>query len=604
MKQSKKFASISGLHKIFQTYNSSTGNIEGYLPNLLPELPQDSNGNTIDKYSILFIIADSTDVGRYVYPGVKAVEGGSKESYGGSFNRSYIHERDTFIWAQGVIITGADCGIQAIGGGEGDRWISVDVDQTEAGDVTIDVTHKVASHSESDITNEASNSSAEVSGGTVNVITSITIDAAGHVTGVTTGKATDTTYKIGNNSVSNELGTTTTRKDQVVLTPIVSGVEQTPLPAVTIDEVEHLRYTTTGGASVTVGVTNSTSNASDKIMTAKAVQSAITAAVEAGVSFKGVSKLSDVLNLTSGDKGEMWKLNNIDVVRDQYKNYIEQLEDNVQLKIGDVLVAKEKFTSKGVKWYYIPSGDDIEDSWRAITVNGEDFLASVVAKGTNGNANDGMAVNLKSGNLISVSVADGQISGDVTFSHLAPFKSTPVTSAPEGTFINGIIIDSYGHIVGINTASLSDAVKDNINSIDLTSAANQAQATVNNQIKGVSVGVKATKNDGSSIAGDDVELYGTDGVKLSTDSSGSVVIKGTTYSISNVTSEDTEATSSDPSTKSTLKMVLTGTGAEAGSTSSQFAIKSPDASLKVTSNSGIVEIDYTGVSTKDDWFII
>lgn len=98
-------------------------------------------------------------------------------------------------------------------------------------------------------------------------------------------------------------------------------------------------------------------------------------------------------------------------------------------KVGDTIVYD------GSKWYLIPSGDDIEDTWRPITGVDNDASLSFAA-----------------GDKLDVNVT---ATGAVTYSH-------ETIAAPTGTlttsrnYINGITTDGYGHITGFTTHQETD----------------------------------------------------------------------------------------------------------------------------------------------------
>ena len=68
----------------------------------------------------------------------------------------------------------------------------------------------------------------------------------------------------------------------------------------------------------------------------------------------------------NGDKGDMYKVATSSIVISADSN--AEAEEEVTARPGDSIVCDENG-----KWYLIPSGDDIEDTWRPVKV-GEDTL--------------------------------------------------------------------------------------------------------------------------------------------------------------------------------------------------------------------------------------
>ena len=91
-------------------------------------------------------------------------------------------------------------------------------------------------------------------------------------------------------------------------------------------------------------------------------------------------------------------------------------------KVGDV------FTSDGSTWVLIPAGDDVEDTWRNIKVNGTEILGSAISTG---------ALDLKAGTNISLSNNGGEV--------------TINNTAPSYTEVSGTLT------AGATTLTLSDA---------------------------------------------------------------------------------------------------------------------------------------------------
>ena len=138
------------------------------------------------------------------------------------------------------------------------------------------------------------------------------------------------------------------------------------------------------------------------------IASETTAAME----FKGATAV-----LPEGpSKGDMWK------VTAEFKI------DDADVKVGDSIVYN------GEEWFIIPSGDDIEDTWRPVDGVANDATLKFVA-----------------GDKLDVAVAND---GTITYKHEA-------IDAPEllaeneqtRTYITAVETDGHGHITGYKTAT-------------------------------------------------------------------------------------------------------------------------------------------------------
>ena len=152
----------------------------------------------------------------------------------------------------------------------------------------------------------------------------------------------------------------------------------------------------------------------------------IGAETTAAMEFKGaVATLPEAAN-----KGDVYKASAIFIV--PAENSAE--EQGFTTNIGDSIVAN----GEG-KWYLIPSGDDIEDTWRPVV----------------GVDND-KSLTFAKGDVLEVTVAED---GTITYKHAsvaAPQESADTSSARK--YLTGITTDGFGHITGFTTAS--ETVKD------------------------------------------------------------------------------------------------------------------------------------------------
>ena len=149
------------------------------------------------------------------------------------------------------------------------------------------------------------------------------------------------------------------------------------------------------------------------------IASETTAAME----FKGVAAALP----EAGAKGDMYKVSAaFDVAEDD-----DAQAEGFSAKVGDIIVCN----GEG-KWFLIPSGDDIEDTWRPVT-----------------DVNNDAALTFAAGDKIDVAVA---ANGTVTYSHEA--IDAPVDVTAEGdektrTYITAVETDGFGHITGYKTAT-------------------------------------------------------------------------------------------------------------------------------------------------------
>ena len=99
-------------------------------------------------------------------------------------------------------------------------------------------------------------------------------------------------------------------------------------------------------------------------------------------------------------------------------------------KLGDTIVY-----DGSNKWYLIPSGDDIEDTWRPV----------------NGVSNNS-SLTFAEGPRLDLEVTND---GTITYSHEA--IAAPTKTAGSGrTYLTGVTTDGYGHITGYTTNTETD----------------------------------------------------------------------------------------------------------------------------------------------------
>jgi hypothetical protein len=100
-------------------------------------------------------------------------------------------------------------------------------------------------------------------------------------------------------------------------------------------------------------------------------------------------------------------------------------------EVGDSIVAE----GNG-KWYLIPSGDDIEDTWRPVT-----------------NVDNDSTLTFSAGSKLAVEV---KADGSITYSHVAIDAPALVEGGSGRTYITELISDGFGHITGYKVATEAD----------------------------------------------------------------------------------------------------------------------------------------------------
>lgn len=96
-----------------------------------------------------------------------------------------------------------------------------------------------------------------------------------------------------------------------------------------------------------------------------------------------------------------------------YKVITAGTYNSVAAKIGDMFICYKNGSSYA--WMHIPSGDDIEDTWRPIQVNGTQILA---------NGNTTGAINLKAGTNVSISNSSGTVTFTATDTGATSIETT------------------------------------------------------------------------------------------------------------------------------------------------------------------------------------
>lgn len=147
-------------------------------------------------------------------------------------------------------------------------------------------------------------------------------------------------------------------------------------------------------------------------LTENELKDLIAAETTAAMEFKGAASALP----ENPSKGDMWKVTATFEV------------DGVDVKVGDAIVYN------GEEWFIIPSGDDIEDTWRPV----------------DGVANDA-TLKFAAGDKLDVAVAND---GTITYSHEAINAPTLLAENEQTrTYITAVETDGHGHITGYKTAT-------------------------------------------------------------------------------------------------------------------------------------------------------
>jgi hypothetical protein len=140
----------------------------------------------------------------------------------------------------------------------------------------------------------------------------------------------------------------------------------------------------------------------------------------------------------SGNKGDMYK------VSSEFEVAAANDEEGqgFTAKVGDSIVyanttyAEDGETVTGRTWYLVPSGDDIEDTWRPVT-----------------NVDSTATLTFEAGAILEKTVA---ANGTITYKHseiAAPTNMNAEGDEQTRTYITQLITDNHGHIIGFKTAT-------------------------------------------------------------------------------------------------------------------------------------------------------
>lgn len=240
----------------------------------------------------------------------------------------------------------------------------------------------------------------------------------------------------------------------------------------------------------------------------------------AAMEFKGA--IADGLLPTAASKGDMYKIatNNLTIPA---ANNAEQTTENVVAKPGDSIVYEGEN-----KWYLIPSGDDIEDTWRPVKAGGNSLA-------------ENETLEFVAGSNVYITEAGGKvtISAQDTNTHyeakaiMGNSNADVVDETAENGEVyfniveNGEVRSSH-KIVGTGGISVKfDAAEgeDGQNTITIEAAEGaKYDLAANKSATNGNVGLSLTGTDNST---DTVTVKGTEGITVTTDANGVVVVSET-----------------------------------------------------------------------------
>lgn len=236
----------------------------------------------------------------------------------------------------------------------------------------------------------------------------------------------------------------------------------------------------------------------------------------AAMEFKGTIKNGTLPTLEEGVNydGNLYKIATTNVTIPAELNAEEEVE--VVAKPGDSIVCE------GGKWYHIPSGDDIEDTWRAIKVNG-------IEKFSNGTTSS--AVDFVQGENVTISEANGAITIAAADTHyesklvVANSTTDATDEAAEADQVhlnlieNGEVKSSH-RIIGKGGISVTHALaegEDGVNTITIEApegAKYDLTAKTENGEAILSLAGTDNTEDKVAIVGDDAVSVSTEGGKV------------------------------------------------------------------------------------------
>lgn len=193
------------------------------------------------------------------------------------------------------------------------------------------------------------------------------------------------------------------------------------------------------GSASTKDYTSSVTSGSADLVTSGAVYSAIDTAIDnlpEPMIFKGTLGTNGTISTlpTASSTNEGWTYKVITA------NTYPTGEGSNKAKVGDMFICAE-LTTGTFSWVYVPSGDDVEDTWRNIKVDGTEKLTTAISSG---------AVDFVSGNHIGLSF--NATGNKLTIAHADTSSQASSTNSGR-TYIQSIGLDGDGHVTSLSTAT-------------------------------------------------------------------------------------------------------------------------------------------------------
>lgn len=214
-----------------------------------------------------------------------------------------------------------------------------------------------------------------------------------------------------------------------------------------------------GSASEKNFTTSVTSGSAD-LVTSGAVASAISTAIDnlpEPMIFKGTLGTNGTITSlpTASSSNEGWT----------YKVITAGTYASQAAKVGDMFVSAK--IGSAYQWVYVPSGDDVEDTWRNIKVNGTEKLGTGISSG---------AVDFVDGDFINITYANNKI----TVSHADTSSQASVSNSGR-TYIQSITLDGAGHVTKLTSAT--ETVVNTDRYVNSASFADDTTASANSPVK-------------------------------------------------------------------------------------------------------------------------
>lgn len=222
------------------------------------------------------------------------------------------------------------------------------------------------------------------------------------------------------------------------------------------------------GASVSTTAPSSTSTDA-QVPTSKAVYTAITN-IPKPMIFKGTlgtnGTAASLPSPTASTEGWTYKV----ITANTYS----YTGGSIAAAVGDVVVCIHDATYDTYKYILIPSGDDVEDTWRPVYVNGTELLHEGISTGK---------VNFKNGSNVTITGSGSDVT--IASSHPSITMDTDTTDSGTlshgGTFtaITSVTKDTNGHVTKVNTKTYTlPADSDTHNSHKVISGTNASGTTI------------------------------------------------------------------------------------------------------------------------------